>query len=288
MYYIHKLSKRKHKDFLKQQRIDPITGDTIKERHKVVVCASCKSAFLEESWQYLDEEHCNQTKTLKELPTSEKLEIKYKALEFEFEDEVLKDIPIWQIILGNIVIGTLVLLALLLVIPFFLIIDYVRPLLNEVSPYVFVPILFLLFMLFISCTIWAVWEGDDKLIEKYKMYRKYRRIFITVSTERMYKLYQLEIHKEAKKLKIENHYDKFSIPLEDITKLDYSFRQVDNKKQKNFCGVELKVILDFQNNEDFSQKILITQIKEEQIGEWKYFLNRLPSHIQPQIASQRV
>jgi hypothetical protein len=68
---IHTLEKEKHNDFLAQNRIDPITGDLLKENDKIVICASCKSAFLVDSWGYMDYKHCNQKVTLKEIPINE-------------------------------------------------------------------------------------------------------------------------------------------------------------------------------------------------------------------------
>ena len=64
----HTLEKEKHHDFLAQNRIDPITGDVLQEGDQIVICASCKSAFLVDSWSYMDNKHCNQTYTLREIP----------------------------------------------------------------------------------------------------------------------------------------------------------------------------------------------------------------------------
>ncbi|WP_291727557.1 DUF308 domain-containing protein [Bernardetia sp.] len=68
---IHTLEKEKHSDFLTQNRIDPITGDVLQEGDRVVICASCKSAFLADSWEYMGRRHCNQTYTLSEIPKQE-------------------------------------------------------------------------------------------------------------------------------------------------------------------------------------------------------------------------
>lgn len=68
---IHTLEKEKHKDFLTQNRIDPITGDLLEANDKIVLCAVCKSAFLVDSWEYMGGKHCNQTHTLTEIPKSE-------------------------------------------------------------------------------------------------------------------------------------------------------------------------------------------------------------------------
>ena len=68
---IHTLEKNKHKEFLEQERIDPITGDLLEENDKVVICASCKSAFLADSWAYMENKHCNQIYTLEKIPKNE-------------------------------------------------------------------------------------------------------------------------------------------------------------------------------------------------------------------------
>lgn len=71
--HIHQLHPQKHEKFLTQARIDPITGDTLEAGDKIVLCAECKSAFHEDSWQYLGNRHCNQTSTLPAIPQSTSL-----------------------------------------------------------------------------------------------------------------------------------------------------------------------------------------------------------------------
>lgn len=63
--HTHKIDKQIHSEFLKENRQDPITGDLIEEGDEVVFCASCKSAFLVDSWLYFDKKHCNQSRTIK-------------------------------------------------------------------------------------------------------------------------------------------------------------------------------------------------------------------------------
>ncbi|WP_338790419.1 hypothetical protein [Bernardetia sp. MNP-M8] len=63
--HIHKIDAVLHSDFLKENRQDPITGDLIEEGDEVVFCASCKSAFLKDTWLYLDKKHCDQNRTIK-------------------------------------------------------------------------------------------------------------------------------------------------------------------------------------------------------------------------------
>lgn len=63
--HIHKIDTIRHAEFLKENRQDPITGDLIVEGDEVVFCVECKSAFLKDTWLYLDKKHCNQNKTIK-------------------------------------------------------------------------------------------------------------------------------------------------------------------------------------------------------------------------------
>ncbi|WP_338759395.1 hypothetical protein WAF17_11635 [Bernardetia sp. ABR2-2B] len=72
----HQLHHKKYKSFLRENRQDPITGDTIQENDTVVICAVCKSAFLEDSWSYMNGQHCNQSSTLKKIPKENALIIK--------------------------------------------------------------------------------------------------------------------------------------------------------------------------------------------------------------------
>ncbi len=88
---IHTLEKEKHDDFLKQERVDPITGDILQEGDQVVICASCKSAFLADSWSYMDYKHCNQTHTLREIPKQEAVKI-----DRESRNERLNNLAFYQ------------------------------------------------------------------------------------------------------------------------------------------------------------------------------------------------
>lgn len=82
MTHTHKLSTQNHFDFLNQERKDPITGDLIKENDEIVICSSCKSAFLKDSWEYLENTHCEQKETLEIIPKQSKLELKIGLLTF--------------------------------------------------------------------------------------------------------------------------------------------------------------------------------------------------------------
>lgn len=66
-YHTHTISRNKHRNFLKQERRDSVTGELIKPGDKVVFCSCCKSAFLEDSWNYIGNKHCNQYGTLRHI-----------------------------------------------------------------------------------------------------------------------------------------------------------------------------------------------------------------------------
>ncbi|WP_375560625.1 hypothetical protein ACE193_23510 [Bernardetia sp. OM2101] len=70
--HIHKINptSQEHQSFLAQNRKDPITGDSILEGDEVVFCASCKSVFLRDTWEYLGNQHCEQSETLIDFPLS--------------------------------------------------------------------------------------------------------------------------------------------------------------------------------------------------------------------------
>jgi hypothetical protein len=107
---IHTLTLQNHFDFLNQERKDPITGDLIKENDEIVICASCKSAFLKDSWQYLGNTHCEQKETLAVIPID-------RSLVLEVSDQnhfTIKEIPhaaLTTLILGTSFISILALLV---------------------------------------------------------------------------------------------------------------------------------------------------------------------------------
>ncbi|WP_338813004.1 hypothetical protein V9L05_16860 [Bernardetia sp. Wsw4-3y2] len=65
-YHSHILNSSSHSHII--GRTDPITGDLVQQNDSVVFCAVCKSCFLEDSWKYMEEKHCQQFRTLKIIP----------------------------------------------------------------------------------------------------------------------------------------------------------------------------------------------------------------------------
>lgn len=80
--YVHTIDKETHADFLAQERVDPVTGEHLQSGDKVVFCAGCRSAFLLDSWAYLENRHCQQTQTLRAFPEKESLMLSYKNYAF--------------------------------------------------------------------------------------------------------------------------------------------------------------------------------------------------------------
>ena len=66
-YKTHKLNSQNHSHIINRQ--DSVTGDTIKANDEVVFCSACQSVFLVESWEYMNQKHCNQIETLGFVPT---------------------------------------------------------------------------------------------------------------------------------------------------------------------------------------------------------------------------
>ena len=81
---IHKIDPYLHQYFLEEERKDSVTGDLIQANDEVVFCASCKSAFLKGSWEYMDRKHCGQTKTLKKVPVSAPLLLNVTSIKPHF------------------------------------------------------------------------------------------------------------------------------------------------------------------------------------------------------------
>ncbi len=65
-YSVHTLNIENHSHIIERQ--DGVTGDTIKANDEVVFCAACQSVFLKESWEYMKNQHCEQSQTLNFIP----------------------------------------------------------------------------------------------------------------------------------------------------------------------------------------------------------------------------
>ncbi len=93
-------------------RTDPITGDSVKENDKVVFCTVCKSCFLEDSWVYMNERHCEQNQTLDTIPA-----LASRLVSKKIKDELITELKhggvVFQAVLVTLVVSFLVSLSAL-------------------------------------------------------------------------------------------------------------------------------------------------------------------------------
>lgn len=66
-FHVNTLDARRHRAFLEQQGRDPVSKKTFEVGDRVVMCAACRSAFLESSWRGCGGSHCGQQKTLRDI-----------------------------------------------------------------------------------------------------------------------------------------------------------------------------------------------------------------------------
>ena len=67
------LNRNKHESFLADHRKDPLTKDLLQVGDKIVVCANCKTVYLEDTWNlkkhcFANPKDCECTETLAEIP----------------------------------------------------------------------------------------------------------------------------------------------------------------------------------------------------------------------------
>ncbi|MEM6298896.1 MAG: hypothetical protein AAF740_09440 [Bacteroidota bacterium] len=101
--YTHRLAPNRHAHLFEEQRFDPITGEVLKAGDKVVFCACCHSAFLDESWEYIGRRHCNQNRTLAHVPTQkEMLALKKRTTSAGYQVATRQEK--WERVMGVVVI----------------------------------------------------------------------------------------------------------------------------------------------------------------------------------------
>ena len=57
-HYIHIIEKDKHKQLIEEQRIDPVSKQSIAPGDTVVVCNNCKTIYHEDTWELLKNRKC--------------------------------------------------------------------------------------------------------------------------------------------------------------------------------------------------------------------------------------
>lgn len=66
-FHVNTLHAKRHRAFLEQRCCDPVTKEPFGAGDRVVMCATCRSAFLESSWRGCGGSHCGQQNTLRDI-----------------------------------------------------------------------------------------------------------------------------------------------------------------------------------------------------------------------------
>lgn len=102
--HILKISAEENEKFLAQEPHDPVTGDRLLDGDEIVICASCGTAFLRESWLYIGGQHCGQSQTLDHIPLRKgEMRLFGKIREKIREAKILKPVSITRRMSGILV-----------------------------------------------------------------------------------------------------------------------------------------------------------------------------------------
>ena len=257
MHHSHQLEKQKHKDFLLQQRVDPITGELIKAGHKIVICSACKSAFFEESWEYLGGKHCNQKETLIQIPINETLWLKAKPLQFlPFDFEGFDQKLYSQ---NLIYYSTKAILAIAFIISTLAALD------------VFEQGRILLFLLLsLSAIISLIALTNTKiLLFNFPVY--YHKYIIPIADK-----HKLAIDLKNQLFIFRSDFNEINISFDTISEICYSFNYVENdeSRYKDLCS--LKVVFYFKNNNKEEMCSIKTDMRKIHLNKWEDFLQKIP------------
>ncbi|WP_375559370.1 hypothetical protein ACE193_16740 [Bernardetia sp. OM2101] len=257
MHHSHYLEKQKDQDFLVQQRVDPITGELIEAGHKIVICSACKSAFFEESWEYLGGKHCNQTNTLSTIPVAQTLWLKAKPLEFlPFDFEGFDTGFHYQ----NVIYGFLELVMIIL---------------SGFS------ILFWLVSLAKSrqdVFIMSVLVGMSSIGLLFNLKKIIKKLPASISKHILPfdKGHKLAIDNKKQVLTFRNDFKELELPLDTISKFQYSFNYVDGdtSRYKDMC--DLSLTLGFSKNGIYKERKINAQLRKVYFYKWEELLGKLP------------
>ncbi len=268
MHHSHQLEKQTHQDFLLQQRVDPITGEAIEAGHKIVICSACKSAFFEESWEYLGRRHCNQTQTLTQIPVTESLWLKAKPFDFlPFKFEGFDKETHYQ----NTVY-TLIQFLLLLI---FSIPVLLPILLQEMTNFSL-----LIGLSFFAISAFIVLVNLKSIITKF--FDKYKKHIFPIPKEK----HKLAIDSERKTFVFRTDSLETKLSFSDVDSLYYNYRFFEKNKTEQENIYELRVILYLRKGIRDRTIDLTTLYRKKQITKWEKFLNDLPDSIKVQVGEE--
>jgi hypothetical protein len=255
----HRLNPTTHSDFLKQKRIDPITGEKIEEGHTIVICAACKSAFFIESWEYLGNTHCSQEETLSQIPVARTLQLAAKPLEY---------LPFYfrkgKYILdrgdgGNSIFAVRSFLFILGIIAYF-------PLLITTSVYLGKLLTWEVGFVF---TLISIWLTGEVMKPYYKGKRKFSRITYSRGIH-------LAVNMKNQMLEYKKKNKQKSIPFDKIKHIKYYIDYIPFHE----CGQYLQQAVSIEiTTIDHKKTRLYTFLHKNQMPQWSKFLEELPYNL---------
>ncbi|PIY08496.1 MAG: hypothetical protein COZ18_11950 [Flexibacter sp. CG_4_10_14_3_um_filter_32_15] len=251
----HYLEAELHSDFLKQERIDPITGEKIEEGHTIVICPACKSAFFIESWEYLGQTHCNQVETLTEIPKAKNMFLKAKPLEYlpflfkkgNYErDDTIKTALENFLLVGAFLVGAFSLFFIAVIVGY-----YFMPLVGVISAF-----------------------GVGGIIAAIMHSQKSNSLFKKKINPKKASYLALNAKKQAitiKKKAIEE-----TINFEQIEQLNYSFNYIRSNNVADTLNYSLSLEIISNTNQKSNYYAVLHQ---DEIPYWSEFLEQLPYNL---------
>ncbi|WP_375558633.1 hypothetical protein ACE193_12845 [Bernardetia sp. OM2101] len=246
----HHLETELHSEFLKQGRIDPITGEEIEEGHTIVICSACKSAFFIESWEYLGQTHCNQTETLAEIPKPKNMFLKAKPLEYlpflfkkgnQDVDNTIHSLSENAIILGLVLAFMTVLTVLTIFIG-----KMTHPLVG---------------LFFVIASIGSITYFLNKKTSKTFLKREINPNRAT----------HIAFDMKAQGITIKKKTQKETIKFDQIAQLNYYVEYVSNSDSNNQCALSIRIETPWRKGTTY-----YTLLPIEEIPKWSEFLEQLP------------
>jgi hypothetical protein len=249
----HYLDKELHSEFLKQGRIDPITGEEIEEGHTIVICSACKSAFFIESWEYIGQIHCNQAETLVEIPKPKNMFLKAKPLEYlpflfkkgnQDTDNTIHSIS------ENAITGVVMLVFIVLLVVLAIFVgSVVHPLAALLSVIAMIGAL----------AYYLNKQTSSTLIK--------REINPNTAT-------YIAFDMKAQGITIKKKAQKETIKFDQIAQLNYYVEYVSNSYLDNQCALSIRIETHWSKG-----KTYYTLLPIEEISKWSEFLEELPYNL---------
>ncbi|WP_338814204.1 hypothetical protein V9L05_02160 [Bernardetia sp. Wsw4-3y2] len=271
MFHDHLLNKRQHADFLSENRIDPITGDKIQVGDRIVICAACKSAFLEESWNYLRQQHCDQYGTLNKIPKREKIYFNEEPLillPFDVRESDSFSDDFTYKILQNSTSAFMALLPLILIIFAWIVV----PSFGSEGFQMLFNIFIMPLGVVVFYTVTSTLSSQPTTILGNIMMRK-NQYFIQNVRQNYKKGNYFGIHLKNKNIVSKTELGKKTIPFSNIQKFVYSYYPDRMMKKHGYLVLQLRVTT---QKETINYESIFRATEAEKLN---VFLDRLPQNL---------